>query len=58
MISAILNSKLNFLITFLASFSVGAFFIDNPNFIGNILGAIISTVIINLVNSYRNKRKK
>lgn len=52
-----INNKIEMVLTFLCSFGFGAFFIENHKIIGNFLGALISTVIINLVKSYFDNRK-
>lgn len=57
MISHIFSHKLNAIIVFLSSFGFGAFFLDNYKIIGNFLGAIISTILIELIKNYFKNKK-
>ena len=53
----LLTHKLNVIFVFISSFGFGAFLTENHKIIGNIIGAVVSTLIIELIK-HRTKNKK
>ena len=55
MITGFLNYKVQILLTFIGSFSVGMAFIESHPVIGNFIGSALITVILSIIK-YKKKK--
>lgn len=57
MIASILNHKMQILLTFLGSFSVGMAFIESHPVLGNFIGSAIMTLAIGIIKNIKKRKR-
>lgn len=57
MLATIINHKMQVLLTFLGSFTVGMAFIESHPVLGNFIGSLLMTAIIHLIKVCTKNKK-
>lgn len=61
MLNFLISNKIELTTTFLMSFGIGTFFVDNQELFGNIgnfIGSILATILIRLIDRKTRKKNK